>query len=319
MKVAIIGASGLVGKKLIEQLKDKDYELILYASKRSKGKEISGIKINTLSWLSIKKVDFAIFSAGSLISKKYAPLFAKKGAVVIDNSSAFRQDPSIPLVVPEINASSIQPCSKIIANPNCSTIQLVLILHHLSSLGKIKRVVVSTYQSASGAGEKGLFDLENKTMLKFPQVLYNDLIPQIGDFMPDGYNEEEHKIMTETQKILGENISICATAVRVPTMFCHGESVNIEFETPVSQDEILNKLSHAKGVVLVDNPQANTYPLCKNATKTSKVYVGRIRKDPSCKNAFNMWIVADNLYKGASTNAIQIMQHILKNKETKCE
>lgn len=311
MKIAVIGATGLVGKKVIEQLKNKNVELILYASKKSKGKEINNIKIKELSRLSIKKVDFAIFSAGSAISKKYAPLFTKKGAIVIDNSSAFRKNSDIPLVVPEINGHLLATRPKIIANPNCSTIQLVLVLYHLSQLCKIKRVIVSTYQSASGAGEKGLFDLENKTTLKFPHVLTDELIPQIGSFSEDGYCEEEHKIMFETQKILGTDINITATTIRVPTHFCHGESVNIEFENNICIDDIKQKLAKSDGIVLIDDIHQDKYPLCKNAISTSKVFVGRIRKDNSSLNSINLWIVSDNLYKGASTNAIQIMNTII--------
>lgn len=312
MKIAVIGATGLVGKKIIEQIKDKNAEIIAYATKKSKGKEVCGIKVKELSKLTIKKVDFAIFSAGSQTSKKYAPLFAKKGAFVIDNSSAFRQEKDVPLVVPEINANTINNKTKIISNPNCSTIQLVLVLHYLSQICKIKRVVVSSFQSASGAGEKGIFDLENNTTQKFPHILSDELIPQIGTFLSNGYSEEENKIMTETNKILSSNIKLCATCVRVPIHFCHGESVNIEFEKDVKISEILNKLESANGIVVVDNIFANTYPLCKNATGTTKVYVGRIRKDPSCENTINLWIVADNVLKGASTNAVQILEHILK-------
>ena len=313
MKIAVVGATGLVGRKIIEQLDGKGHELFCYASKRSKGKEINEHKIIPLSILSVKKVDFAIFSAGSEISKKYAQRFIKKGATVIDNSSAFRRDVNIPLVIPEINGEKALS-SKLIANPNCSTIQVVLVLYYLSKIAKIKRVVVSTYQSASGAGEKGIFDLENKTTLKIPQILCDDLVPQIGNFLENGYSEEEDKIMFEAQKILGENIKISATAVRVPIHFCHGASVNVEFEENIEMETIFEKLEKSKGIVLLDNINSNTYPLCCVAKQTSKVYVGRIRKDFSVENGINFWVVADNLYKGASTNAIQIMNFLSKEK-----
>lgn len=317
MKIAVIGATGLVGKKVIEQLKEKNFEIIAYATKKSKGKKVCGISVNTLTRLSIKKVDFAIFSAGSETSKKFAPLFAKKGAIVIDNSSAFRKNKDIPLVVPEINASSISESSKIIANPNCSTIQLVLVLFYLSKTSKIKRVIVSTFQSASGGGEKGIFDLENKTTLKFPHILSDDLLPQIGKFQDNLYSEEENKIMFETQKILDTNIDICSTCVRVPIHFCHGESVNVEFENEVDIELVKEKLETSNGIVLNDNPKENIYPLCKNAHGSTKIHVGRIRKDPSNKNAINLWIVSDNVLKGASTNAIQILEYLLKKRGDK--
>lgn len=311
MKVAIVGATGLVGKKIFEQLKDKNIELVLYASKRSKGKEICGQKVKVLSILSVKKVDFAIFSAGSEVSKKYAFFFAKRGAIVIDNSSAFRQDENIPLVVPEINFEKVSNKTKIIANPNCSTIQIVLVLFYLSQIAKIKRVVISTYQSASGAGEKGIFDLENETTLKIAQVLKDDLVPQIGNFANNGYSEEENKMIFEIQKILGKKINITATAVRVPIHFCHGASVNVEFEEQFNLQDVFDKLENAKGVVLCDNLDKNIYPLCKNAVQNKNVFVGRIRRDFSVESGLNFWVVADNLYKGASTNAIQIMQEII--------
>lgn len=313
MKIAIVGATGLVGRKIIEQLDGKGHELFCYASKRSKGKEICGHKIIPLSILSVKKVDYAIFSAGSEISKKYAQKFINKGATVIDNSSAFRRIDNVPLVVPEINGEKASS-SKLIANPNCSTIQVVLVLYYLSKIAKIKRVIVSTYQSASGAGEKGIYDLENKTTLKIPQILCDDLVPQIGNFLDNGYSEEEDKIMFETQKILGENIKISATAVRVPIHFCHGASVNVEFEENINLKTICEKLENSNGIVLLDNPISSTYPLCNIAKQTTKVYVGRIRRDFSVENGINFWVVADNLYKGASTNAIQIMNILSKEK-----
>lgn len=314
MKIAVIGATGLVGKKIIEQLCDMDFEIFAYATKKSKGKKVCGVVVKNLTKLAVKKVDFAIFSAGSEVSKKYAPLFAKKGAIVIDNSSAFRKRKDIPLVVPEINQSSILETSKIIANPNCSTIQLVLVLFYLSKICKIKRVVVTTFQSASGGGEKGIFDLENGTTLKFPHILFDDLIPQIGDFQNNDYCEEENKIMFETQKILDTKINICATCIRVPIHFCHGESVNVEFEDEIDIDLVKEKLESSKGIVLSDAPQNGIYPLCKNAVGSSKIFVGRIRKDPSNKNAINLWIVSDNTMKGASTNTIQILEYLLKKR-----
>lgn len=314
MKIAIVGATGLVGRKIIEQLNDKENELICYASKQSVGKKICGHKVIALSCLNIKKVDFAIFSAGSEISKKYAQRFIKKGAIVIDNSSAFRREQNVPLIVPEINKEKALS-SKLIANPNCSTIQIVLTLFYLSKIAKIKRVVVSTYQSASGAGEKGIFDLENKTTLKIPQILCDDLIPQIGNFLENGYSEEEDKIMFETKKILEKNIKICATAVRVPIHFCHGASVNVEFEDKIDLEEVYGTFEKADGIVVLDNPIANVYPLCQTAKQTSKVCVGRIRKDFSTENAINFWVVADNLYKGASTNAVQILNYLCKEKQ----
>lgn len=315
MKVAVVGASGLVGRRVIKQLKEENAEIFGFASKKSNGQIIDGVKIKALNRLSIKKYDYAIFSAGSEVSKKYAKIFAKKGAIVIDNSNAFRRENSVPLVVPEINLDSVLKGDKIVANPNCSTIQIALPLFYINQICKIKRVIVSTYQSASGGGKKGLDDLDNKTTNKFPHILFDDLIPQIDIPLENGYTLEEDKIMFETKKILSlPDLKISATAVRVPIHYCHGASVFVEFEEDFNIEEIKKHLSSSKGIKLADDLESGVYPLAKMAKDTSLVFVGRIRRDLSVENGLSFWTVADNTMKGASSNAVQILKGLEERK-----
>lgn len=315
MKVAIVGASGLVGRKVIKLLQNENVEMFGFASKKSDGLIVDNVKIKTLNKLNIKKYDYAIFSAGSEVSKKYAKYFAKKGAIVIDNSNAFRRDESVPLVVPEINLDTVLKENKIIANPNCSTIQIVLPLYYINQLYKIKKVIVSTYQSASGAGKKGIDDLDNKTTNKFPHILYDDLIPQIDTPLENGYTLEEDKIMFESKKILSNpSLKISATAVRVPIHYCHGASVFIEFEESFDIEKIKSHLSVSKAVKVLDDLENSVYPLAKIAKDTGFVFVGRIRKDQCFENGICFWTVADNTMKGAALNAVQILKG-LENKK----
>ena len=311
MKIAVVGASGLVGRKILCSLKDQGNEIYAYASKKSAGKIIEGIKVQKLSIFKIKKCDFAIFSAGSEISKKFAPLFARKGAYVIDNSNAFRREENVPLIVPEVNFEQFNKSTRIIANPNCSTIQIALALYYINKIYKIKRVVISTYQSASGAGQKGIEDLENKTSKKFDHPLYDNLLAKIDKALENGYTLEEDKMIFELKKILSlPELLVTATAVRVPIHYCHGASVNVEFFDKISLEKIRETLGKSKGIVLLDDLQKNIYPEPRTAKNTDSVYVGRLRRDFSLENGINFFVVADNLRKGASTNAIQIMNKI---------
>ena len=324
-KLAIVGATGLVGRSFLKVLEEKNlpnFEYKLFCSKKSSGKHIKFLgKDYTTEELTEKSFDegfdFALFSAGGETSKKFAPIAKSKGCVVIDNSSAFRMDDDVPLVVPEVNAECINMHKGIIANPNCSTIQAVVALKPLDDKYKIKRIVYSTYQAVSGAGKNALDDLLNKStennLKKFPHPIYNNCLPHIDVFMDDGYTKEEHKMIDETRKILGrQDIKITATTVRVPVENCHGESINIEFENDFDLKEVKEILNNSKGIVICDNPQNNIYPLATTANGTDEVYVGRLRRDYSTPNALNMWCVADNIRKGAATNAIQIMEEILK-------
>lgn len=308
MKIAVVGASGLVGRKILKLLGNK-YEIDAFCSSRSEGLVIEGHTLKKLTQENIDAYDFALFSAGSDVSKKWAENFIKKGATVIDNSNAFRRNKNVPLIVPEININTINKSTKIIANPNCSTIQLALPLYHLNKVNKIKKVIVSTYQSASGAGQKGLDDLNNKTTNKFPYILYDELIPQIDTTLKNGYTLEEDKIVFELRKILNlPKLKVTATAVRVPIQYCHGESVHITFKHSISVDKVKSTLENARGITVLDNTKENIYPLTSIAKNTNNIYVGRIRKDLNQKNSICMWIVADNLMKGASANAIQILK-----------
>lgn len=315
MRVAVVGASGLVGRKILEELKNMSASVTAFCSKNSDGKVIDGFKMQKLTKLKIKKFDYAIFSAGSEVSQKYAPLFTKKGAVVIDNSSAFRREENVPLVVPEINIDEVLDEHKIIANPNCSTIQIVLPLYYINKVAKIKRIVVSTYQSASGAGQKGLNDLDNKTTIKFRHTLYDDLIPDIDRPLENGNTFEEDKIIYETKKILSlPDLKVSATAVRVPIHYCHGASVNVEFFDEFSLSEVKKALLNAEGIKVLDDLKNGVYPLTKLAKDTSDVYVGRLRIDQSVEHGLNFWAVADNLKKGAASNAVAIMKKLEERK-----
>ena len=314
MKIAIVGASGLVGRKIYELLKNKNHELFLYSSKRSAGTFIDNHKLIELKEETIEKVDVALFSAGGTISKLWAEKFTKLGAFVIDNSNAYRRENFVPLVVPEINKNTINSHTKIIANPNCSTIQIALPLYYLNNVCKIKKVIVSTYQSASGAGQKGLLDLENSTHEKFPHVLKDNLIPHIDIPLPDGYTLEEDKIRFELRKILNTpNLQVAATAVRVPIRFCHGASIYVEFESEFNVKNAESILKNADGIIVKNDLSNQEYPLPLQAHETDFVYVGRIRQDLDNNNAITFWCVADNLRKGAASNAVQILNHLEKS------
>jgi len=314
MKVAVIGASGLVGRRILEELSGKGYDIDGFCSKNSAGKVVSGIKLKRLSKLAIKRYDFAIFSAGSEVAKTYAPIFAKKGAFVIDNSNAFRREKNVPLVIPEVNGDVINEKTKIIANPNCSTTQVALALAAIDKVCKIKRVVVSTYQSASGAGKKGLDDLDNNKTNKFAYPLFDNLLPQIDIPLENGYTLEEDKIIFELKKILGRSdLKVTATAVRVPIHYCHGASVNVEFFENISLEKIKKALENASGIILRDDIKNLVYPLPLDAFDKREVFVGRLRRDFSTDNAINFWVVADNLRKGAATNTVQILEYIRRN------
>ena len=325
-KLAIVGATGLVGRTALKILEEKNlpnFEYKLFCSKKSAGNIIKFFGKDYIAEELTENsfdegFDFAIFSAGGDTSKKFAPIAASKGCIVIDNSSAFRMDPDVPLVVPEVNPDDIKSNHGIIANPNCSTIQAVVALKPLDDKYKIKRIVYSTYQAVSGAGKNGLEDLLNKSsgdnLKKFPHSIYNNCLPHIDIFMEDGYTKEEHKMIDETRKILGrQDIKITATTVRVPVENCHGESINIEFENDFDLETVKSILKNSKGIKLCDEPQNNFYPLATMANGTDDVYVGRLRRDFSQPNSLNMWCVADNIRKGAASNAIQIMEEIIKN------
>jgi aspartate-semialdehyde dehydrogenase len=320
--IAIVGATGLVGRKMLQILEERNFpvkDLKLLASERSEGIELSfngeRLKVEKLTEEKFKGVDIALFSAGTDVSVKFVPEAVKRGCVVIDNSSAFRLEKDVPLVVPEVNAEKISQHKGIIANPNCSTIQLVVVLKPLHDKFKIKRVVVSTYQSVTGAGKKALdqlmFEIQGlkPQTPKFPHQIAYNCIPQIDNFFEDGYTKEEHKIMKETKKILDdENIKITATCVRVPTIGGHAESVNIEFENKFSLEDIIQTLNQAPGVIVIDKPYESIYPMPIFSNEKDDVFVGRIRLDQSIENGLNLWIVADNLRKGAATNAVQIAE-----------
>ena len=324
-KLAIVGATGLVGRTFLKVLEEKNlpgFEYTLFCSKKSAGKVIKFLGKDYITQELTENsfdegFDFALFSAGGETSKKFAPIAKSKGCIVIDNSSAFRMDKDVPLIVPEVNPECIKEHNGIIANPNCSTIQAVVPLKPLDDKYKIKRIVYSTYQAVSGAGKKGLDDLLKKNtgnnLEKFPYSIYNNCLPHIDIFMEDGYTKEEHKMIDETRKILGrQNINITATTVRVPVENCHGESINIEFENDFDLNQVKNILKNSKGIILQDDPKNNIYPLASIANGHDEVYVGRLRRDYSQKNTLNMWCVSDNIRKGAATNAIQIMEELLK-------
>ena len=324
-KLAIVGATGLVGRTVLKVLEEKqlpNFEYSLFSSKKSAGTNLNFLgkeyTVHELKDISFNECfDFAIFSAGAETSKHFAPIAASKGCIIIDNSSAFRMDDEVPLIVPEVNFHDIIGHQNIIANPNCSTIQAVVALKPLDDNFKIKRIVYSTYQAVSGAGKLGLQDLANihsdKPLLKFSHPIYDNCLPQIDTFLINKYTKEEMKMVNETRKILGRsNLPITATAVRVPVSNCHSESINVEFEKPFTLEQIISTLQNAPGIIVQDNIQRNIYPLAQNATNHDEVFVGRIRKDYSVQNGINLWVVADNLRKGAATNAIQIMEKLIE-------
>lgn len=323
-KVAIVGASGLVGRTVLKVLEERSFfhvHYTLFSSAKSAGSKIRFLnqdyilcELNEKSFDS--HFDYAIFCAGGSVSKKYAPIAVSKGCIVIDNSSVFRMHPDVPLVVPEVNPEDILSHNGIIANPNCSTIQAMLPLKLLDMKYGIKRIVYSTYQAVSGAGRLGIEDLENKangtTLKKFPYSIYNNCIPHIDVFMEYGYTKEEYKMIEETRKILHHpDLPITATAVRVPIVNCHGESINVELEKDFDVYDIRLLFENTKGMIVVDNPEKNFYPLAVKANGNDEVFVGRIRRDFSVENGLNLWVVADNLRKGAATNAIQILESFI--------
>lgn len=325
MKVAVVGATGLVGTKMLQVLAERNFpvtELIPVASEKSVGKEVEykGKKFKVVSMADAiaAKPAVAIFSAGGSTSLEWAPKFAEAGITVIDNSSAWRMDPAKKLVVPEINADALTATDKVIANPNCSTIQMVVALNPLHKKYTIKRLVVSTYQSVTGTGVKAVTQLMNERNGVEGEMAYKyqidmNAIPQIDVFLDNGYTKEEMKMVNETKKIMrDDSIRVTATTVRIPVMGGHSESVNVEFEKDFDLDEVRALLAAAPGVVVVDDPANAKYPMPKDAHERDEVFVGRLRRDESQPNTLNMWIVSDNLRKGAATNAVQIAEYLLK-------
>lgn len=326
MRIAVVGATGLVGQKILEVLEERNFqisELYPVASERSVGKEIV-FKGNKYKVISMKdaielKPQIAIFSAGGDTSLKWAPEFAKVGTTVVDNSSAWRMDKDKKLVVPEINADELTKEDKIIANPNCSTIQLVVALAPLHKHFKMERLIISTYQSITGTGVKAVKQLENerngvKGDMAYPYEIDKNCLPHCDVFTDNGYTKEEMKLVNETRKILkDDSIRVTATAVRVPVVGGHSESVNIEFAKDFDLDEVRNILTETEGVIVQDDLSKNEYPMPKYAHERNEVFVGRIRRDFSNPNSLNLWIVSDNLRKGAATNAVQIAEYLAKN------
>ena len=327
MKIAVVGATGLVGSKMLEVLAERNFpltDLIPVASEKSVGKEIEfkgkKYKVHSMTEAIAAKPQIALFSAGGGTSLEWAPKFAEVGTVVIDNSSAWRMDASKKLVVPEVNAHVLSKDDKIIANPNCSTIQMVVALQPLHQKYKIKRVVVSTYQSVTGTGVKAVEQLMNERAGKETEMAYTykidlNVIPQIDVFVDNGYTKEEMKMINETKKIMGDDtIRLTATTVRIPVMGGHSESVNIEFENDFNVQDIFELMRNTKGVVLEDDIASQIYPMPLHAHNRDEVFVGRIRRDESQPNTLNMWIVSDNLRKGAATNAVQIAEYLIEHK-----
>jgi aspartate-semialdehyde dehydrogenase len=324
MKVAVVGATGLVGGKMLQVLAERNFpvtELIPVASERSVGKEVEfknkKYKVASMTDAIAAKPAVAIFSAGGSTSLDWAPKFAEAGITVIDNSSAWRMDPLKKLVVPEINADVLTPEDKIIANPNCSTIQMVVALNPLHKKYKIKRIVVSTYQSVTGTGKKAVDQLFNERKQVQGDMAYKyqidlNVIPQIDVFLENGYTKEEIKMVNETKKIMRDNsIRVTSTTVRIPVIGGHSESVNVEFEKDFDLDEVKQLLRDARGVVVQDDPRQQQYPMPLCAHEKDEVFVGRLRRDETQPNTLNMWIVSDNLRKGAATNAIQIAEYLI--------
>ncbi len=326
MKICVVGATGLVGREMVQVLQELNLgedEFFPVASARSAGKSISykGKEypvINPAEAIS-RKPQIALFSAGAAASREWAPQFAEAGCTVIDNSSAWRKDHGVPLIVPEINAGILGKQDKIIANPNCSTIQLVMVLAPLHRIYKIHRVIVSTYQSVTGSGAKGRNQLENErngidSPAFYPHRIDLNLIPQAGDFTEGGYTTEEEKLAFETCKIIGDNqIKVTATCVRVPVYGAHSEAVNIEFERPYNLQDIPELLSRETGIIVQDDPANAIYPMPFFARGKDDVFVGRVRRDRTIPNGLNLWIVSDNLRKGAATNAVQIGRYLVEN------
>ena len=326
MKLAIVGATGLVGNEVLEVLDERNFafdELLLVASQRSIGKQMTfkGKKyaIIGMEEAVASKPDIAIFSAGGNTSLAWAPKFAEVGTTVIDNSSAWRMNPDHPLIVPEVNADLLEADDRIIANPNCSTIQMVVALAPLHQKYKIKRIVVSTYQSVTGSGKAAVDQLNNEREgcpgeMAYPHKIDMNALPHIDVFLDNGYTKEEMKMVNETKKILAdESIQLTATTVRIPTVGGHSESVNVEFHEEYDLDVVRGILEDAEGVIVADDPQNNVYPMPLTSHKRDEVFVGRLRRDESQPKTLNMWIVADNLRKGAATNAVQVAEYVSKH------
>ena len=322
--IAIVGSTGLVGRTVLKVLTEKNFRnctYTLFSSKKSAGTKLQFLGqnyiIQELTEDSFNhNFDYAIFCAGSSVSEKFAPIAVSHGCVVIDNSSIFRMNKNVPLVVPEVNPEKINENKGIIANPNCSTIQAVVALKPLDEKYQIKRIVYSTYQSVSGAGKAGIEDLENGinniAPKKFPYPIFNNCLPHIDTFTQDGYTKEEHKMINETRKILeNPNLPITATAVRVPVKNCHSESINVEFKNEIDIYDVKILLQNSPGITVVDNIERNYYPLATKADGYDDVFVGRIRRDFSVPNGVNLWVVADNLRKGAASNAVQILEKLI--------
>lgn len=327
MKIAVVGATGLVGTMMLKVLEERNFpltELLPVASAKSVGKEIEfkgkKYKVVSMDDAIAAKPDIALFSAGGTTSQIEAPRFAAVGTVVIDNSSAWRMDPNIALVVPEVNAKILSSTNKIIANPNCSTIQMVVVLKPLHEKYKIKRIVVSTYQSVTGTGVKAVDQLMNErkgveTEMAYPYTIDLNVIPQIDVFTENDYTKEEMKMINETKKIMGDqSIQVTATTVRIPVMGGHSESINIEFENDFDIAELKDLLAKSDGIILQDDPSKLLYPMPLTAHNKDAVFVGRIRRDHSQPKTLNLWVVSDNLRKGAATNAVQIAEYLVNNK-----
>lgn len=328
--VAVVGATGAVGNEMVEVLEERKFpveKLRLFASERSEGKILNfhgkGVSVEILTEKVFDGIDIALFSAGAERSLNYAPAAAKAGCVVVDNSSAWRMDPEVPLVVPEVNPQDLEWHKGIIANPNCSTIQMVVVLKPIHDAATIKRVVVTTFQSVSGTGRKAMDELLHQTadILNFkdirpavyPHQIAFNCLPHIDKFMEDGYTKEEIKMVNETKKIMGDDsIKVTATTVRVPVFRGHSESVNIETVKKISPNEVRAVLSKAPGIIVYDAPEKNVYPLPTLTAGKDEVYVGRVRKDDTVDNGINLWIAADNLRKGAATNAVQIAEELIR-------
>ena len=327
INLAVVGATGMVGRTLLQALEEKNLPIenfYVFASARSagstltfNGKEYTVLELNENSFKDYQ-IDIALFSAGGGTSLKYAPIAAESGCIVIDNSSAWRMDPSVPLVVPEVNPEDIRNHQGIIANPNCSTIQAVVALKPLHEYYGIKRIVYTTFQAVSGAGMGGWSDLEEglkgQAPKKFPHPIANNCLPHIDVFLENGYTKEEMKMVEETRKILHDDtLRITATTVRVPVFNSHSESINVELNKPFEIDELINRLSASEGIIVQDDLANNIYPLAINATGHDEVFVGRIRRDESLEHGINLWVVADNIRKGAASNAVQIAEWIIAN------
>jgi aspartate-semialdehyde dehydrogenase len=330
LNVAVVGATGAVGKEMLRILEERRFEADAFralASPRSAGKTLpfrgDELEVETLTEDVFRDIDLALFSAGGTISREFAPLAAQAGCVVVDNSSAWRMDPEVPLIVPEVNPGDLARHKNIIANPNCSTIQMVVALNPLHQAARIKRVVVATYQAVSGSGQKAVDELESQVRALFnmqevecnayPYQIAFNCLPHIGDFLDNDYTQEEMKMVDETKKILGDDaLGISATTVRVPVFYGHSEAVNLELENPLTAKEARGILSEAPGVEVWDNPAEKIYPMALEATGRDATYVGRIRQDTSLANGLDMWIVADNIRKGAALNTIQIAEELVQ-------